>query len=434
MRRVGTLQHRNPEPVAQWNRPGHIPRGSGLGAAQALLVALVVAGYPIVASTVVAHQADTQTPAIVFRAVVLFLALGVLGVSIVWHRSVHKGPILWVLAFYWTAILMRLLWDAYGADTTLYMPRDQLLALAVGATLVPMLACFVCVDTKGLSRAFGATVLITAVACVYSTVTNLLLVDVVREGRLQSDRLNTISYGHLGATLVVLSAYALATQKRLVFWPAVTTAVGLLVVSLAASRGPIIALAAALGVLVVGSASRVGVIAKRSLVVMAIAGIGILLASKVEQHSSYRPLSRLAGIRDDENSTLDRVHMIEGAWYQFAESPLWGGSLVEARSGFHPHNSVAESFMAGGVGVGLAFLWMSFVALSRCVRALRAGAPSGWMGVLFVQYFTGSLFSGTVLGQSTMWCLMAAIVANSPRPSSRVGDLVARNPARKEAL
>jgi len=66
----------------------------------------------------------------------------------------------------------------------------------------------------------------------------------------------------------------------------------------------------------------------------------------------------------------------------------------------------------GFVGGGLLAL-ISVYGLIMAIRLIRLNSPAAWIGLLYIQYSTGSLLSGTIYTNCEFWYLYAGVVASS---------------------
>jgi O-antigen ligase len=140
--------------------------------------------------------------------------------------------------------------------------------------------------------------------------------------------------------------------------------------------------------------------------------------------SAFKRLESIANItagRKGDASTDSRIEMYSDCWNQFLSSPLWGSGIVEKNTGFYPHNVLLESFMSTGLIGGLIFIVLSLFLIQKSIFLLKNYAL-GWSGLLAIQYYIASLFSGSLFGSSNMWLSMVfvfsacAFYSNQRRP------------------
>ncbi len=190
------------------------------------------------------------------------------------------------------------------------------------------------------------------------------------------------------------------------------TILGIMTVIASVSKGPILGLflVTMVAMLVGGRTDRsaLGVVTRLFWLVFAMAlVIGILLL--VDAYTPFPVVSRFMNAGSD-TSTSTRLDLIQGALAQFEESPFIGSSVVEYGSRFYPHNIIVEVLMTNGV-IGLAALGMLLFGCLYCAgRILWYFPKERWIALLFIQYFSGSMFSGSLYFDATTWATMLVVL------------------------
>jgi O-antigen ligase len=108
-----------------------------------------------------------------------------------------------------------------------------------------------------------------------------------------------------------------------------------------------------------------------------------------------------------------RLEVMSGAWKSFTEAPLLGNALEVMEYGGYPHNVVIESFMATGIVGGTTFTVLLLLSFIYALSLVRMPGSYSWIGLLFIQYMTGSLVSGAIYNSPTMWALLGAVLGVS---------------------
>lgn len=98
---------------------------------------------------------------------------------------------------------------------------------------------------------------------------------------------------------------------------------------------------------------------------------------------------------------------------QFFDHPVTGSALVELNSGQYPHNWIIEAFMTTGILGGFIFLIILSTGLVFACRLVRGPAAVRWLGLLYVQYLMGGMFSGGFYFDYTFWCITATVFASN---------------------
>ena len=385
----------------------------------AALYAAAIAGYPLVASVPVAFDLESRAVSVPFRAVVLGLSIWTVSRS-VRRRELYTGS-LWVpLGIFWVLYLARMLSDTFLRPVPLSQPPDEYFLYAVGTCLVPMLALFTKPSDATLGLALRLTTFVGAVALVtmgYLSAQALLAGEFggVETGRLELWTLNPISLGHLGASVATLAMFQLRMPLNGPRGSSVAllaaAAIGLVSTGVAASNGPLLALAINFAFLLFldwRDGHRV-----RALVCAVVVPFVALQGALYLEQLGFGVISRAQIALDDPT----RFELLRGARDQFLAHPILGSSLEERVSLTYPHNSFVESFMAVGVVGGLAYTAFHLTSLRRALGLLIARPASAWLGILCVQYTVSALFSGSLYASNTMWALLAAVSAAAEGPA-----------------
>ncbi len=218
----------------------------------------------------------------------------------------------------------------------------------------------------------------------------------VSSGRLSLTALDPVSLGHLAASAILCgfvlwrgarmrAKVCLAAMALPLVWCLVLTG----------SKGPALAIVLCMGLW----ALRNGQAFKYAL--MAIPLIALTLAWE------GNPLSaRLSGSQEDE-STVDRLVVLEDSLDQIAGSPIAGSAFVELNSGFYPHNVFVEAAMAMGIPVALLFLALMSFGAWRSWRLLRG--ENSLLGILYFQALFAASTSGAIFGATMLWVILAML-------------------------
>lgn len=340
-----------------------------------------------------------------FRAVEVLLSLYVflrfLPGPQAWGRHV------WLYAFL-GIYLLRLLFDTFTKA-----PGDAFTALVfyLSVVIAPTLALSV---VKPGKIDWGATawrlLLISAGTCAGAIVLMQYGFDAAaaESGRLEAERLNTITLGHTAVT-GLLAALCLVGERG---WKrkAVLVALGAVCATalvLTGSRGPLVALVA--GLVVYSIATR------KFFWPLLLAGAGAF--ALLSQEDNILVLRLLLLIQNQgmyDESALERLEFQGRAWEQFLHSPMFGSGFAEAVSGTYPHNIVIESLMALGVVGGVLLVLVTVRAIRCSFTALRAHAVLPVL--LLVQYAVNGQLSGSLWGSDAMWAMAAVVMAyGAPR-------------------
>jgi O-antigen ligase len=120
---------------------------------------------------------------------------------------------------------------------------------------------------------------------------------------------------------------------------------------------------------------------------------------------------RFQDISDDQSSQ-ERVMMIEGAIKQFLENPIQGSFLEEYQLSMYPHNTVLEAFMATGILGGSLYIIFFMGFFIRSVYLFFSTRFSLIAQIAFGHVFLALLSGSLAFGIDT-WQIMAIVYAST---------------------
>lgn len=386
--------------------------------------ALGFAGYPVISFLPEFMGVNGRAITVPFRVLILALAATVLvQIATGQHRG-YVGKLTVPLAIFWTLYLLSMLRDVFLDPVRLSLPGQEYFYYGFGTSLLPMLAFFVLQSKHATLRSLKFTLVLMTVGCILGVGNNI---DRLGQTAFRFDAnpsLNTISFGHLGASVAGLSLMLVLQGQRSVFprWILIVLGTsGLLTVALAGSRGPVIALAVMLGVTFLACVRR----GRGLQVVLFVSVLALTIPRILEEPTRLTNtlVTRLSAIGEDNSSNV-RTKLWQDAWDQFIDNPLGGGGLEVRHALTYPHNVVLESLMATGFVGGLSFLVMIAMGLIYARRLIVTESPFGWLGLLLIQRVVAGMFSGALYASSDLWYLLASVAAahyvarNAPSPDS----------------
>lgn len=386
------------------------------------LFALLIAGYPLAAVIPVLAGIENRLVSVPFRALFLLLALAVIAFLGIRRRTLYTGVFWVLLAIFWLLYGLRLLLDTVYVPAALRLSSVEYLLFSIGMTFIPMIAFMVGAGGATLERARKATLVGSVAACciILGLAASRQLsgdAGMLWVGRIGIRTLNPIALGHLGASLVLLASYSLLRPKfagRSVAGLILAVGIGLVTVTAAASRGPVLALGVTM-VALLASTYRHGARVRAPLLGGIILTGGVLAAVALEQRFGISILYRLVSTigAGPEWAPDIRVQLVSRAWEQFLSSPILGSGLEEQVSRYYPHNVIVESFMATGIAGGITFVLLILTSSYMAWRLLIRDSRHAWIALLYAQYLIGAQFSGALYTNGAMWALMGAVVARS---------------------
>jgi hypothetical protein len=370
-----------------------------------IVFALSIVGYPL--AGLLAPYLDIADSLVSMAFRILVVALAVLAVATV-RPEERTAPSQWLLIFF-AAYLARLSWDWLNEVSP---DAEEALLYFVVVCAIPALAVHWSARRWDEAQASFTVVVVAAIGCAMAWWSLRAGFGETDGGRLMFDKLNPISVGHMGVT-TLLACIALLPQIRLT-WVRLAVLIGLggvgiYMAVLGASRGPIVAMVAAVGFLVCVKYRKWWIIVPVVLPLLwlliepLLADAGMLEALRL---STILNALQSGDAGYDVTSNL-RLESIGEAWDRFTSNPLFG-SRFDLEGGGYPHNLWIEAGMAMGIA--------GLVLISGCLlislrRAWQLVELDHWLlPLLFVQYTVGAMFSGAIWGSGPFWTVLAPLL------------------------
>lgn len=387
----------------------------------ALLVAVVVSGYPLLAALLsLVGAPDTRLPSIVFRLGIAVLSLWVLIVSRKSLRA-YNPTFLVALVIFWFGYILRVINDYFLVQLDMPIPVVEMFGMLFLFVLVPAIAMLGGLNPTTTRLSYMMTLGVTGLAAVLigfdsANIATQLMTENI--DRLRLERLNPIAIGYVGGTLVALCAVGLLRPRTapkpmsFIFFSAGVMG-GLFLLLIAASRGPILATVVTLIMcwlvplqprrLLIGS----GVVAA-----LLIGGAG--LHAYILREFEFDVFKRFLDVAEGY-SGLSRESSFAGAVNQFMESPFFGDALFEKTTGGYVHNLVLEAFMATGIVGGMAYLVCAILMWSACIRMLLRADGFEWLAALSIFFFVAALLSSAHYGAGAHWFTLIAVIVTEAK-------------------
>ena len=241
----------------------------------------------------------------------------------------------------------------------------------------------------------------------------------LQSGRLAAAAINPISLGHYGASLALLGLFfwlnyqQLFPKKKLRFLKFASMAsmlIGIVVVMLASSRGPFLALLVSAFIVIIKQGKR----NFRTFLLLAVIALSAMAGTVFAASYGSTFFERLFALGDElevEESGLGRASLYSLTFQIISQNPLFGAGIELPGYGY-PHNLILEGFLPLGILGGILFLWLYFRGVSQSFRSLnKQNSAWGWVGMLFIQRAVGATFSGSLNASYPFWYLLFAVLA-----------------------
>ncbi|NJM21276.1 MAG: O-antigen ligase family protein [Richelia sp. SM1_7_0] len=250
----------------------------------------------------------------------------------------------------------------------------------------------------------------------------------VEQGRLGNEILNPISIGHQSVSLALICLERLSIINRLnksnvkeskrnnIFYVIINISLmifGISLVIFAASRSPIIAIFIC-GSLFLIKLQRQGfnIFKTISFIVVLIVVVNFALGFALDSGSSLleRFASTLNGDEFYDGRFIQRPELYQMAMQLINDNLATGYGLEIPHIGY-PHNLILEAFLSTGLFGGCLFVIIYVYALVKSIKLFFNRKSSwGWLGLLYIQYAIGGMFSGNLYGYYIFWYLLFAII------------------------
>lgn len=354
-----------------------------------------------------------------YRAVMLFVAILIVLLN---FKSVKSPYPLSFVAFllFWILLIVRISYDSTRQDIDVgntFMTWVYIFGICI-PTVFSLMVSIKVIDFE---KAFWWILIMTGVTFAFIILKNNALfgLDAGISGRHQGNAaVSTISFGHFGATALILSVYALYYKNTTFLSKLALLAIiliGLFFVLRAGSRGPLLALVVVFIFLYFARFRRLF----ESLVAVSIALFILSLSTNliVEAIGTISPLLEARLIASFEESGFgSRDRYYAEAIDLFLKSPAWGSQyLINFGDGSAPdyaHNILLDSLMATGILGTILLLYFLSIGLMKSNYLLKKNHPEGWLALLLVQQIVFNMTSGAFYLNPTLSALLVVILLN----------------------
>ena len=368
-----------------------------------IIFVMILVGYPIFSGITMALGVDNNSLSIAYRLIVfaaasilIFLSLFRYGVRI--NYKILIGVIF--IFFYIIRMLSEWVVNSEGAK----LDWNDFWSFLLLICLVPALPYVWGKNIPDESNTPHAIIVFGIIGLVlnfYLTfhVGNLSLEDQLLSGRLESERLNPIAYGHLGVSTAVVSLWALVIKREMNILTILGVFIGVLGAAASGSRGPFLSLAVC--VLIILTQLKF-----RAIVLIAVLLMFFVLFGLFIDFDNVYILSRVKTSMFEDDA---RSQIFSDAYHAFLDNIFIGvGYPFDA----YPHNIVLEAFMSSGIFGGVLMVATLSIGVMASFRVLK-NKNFSWVSLLFIQYLLFSMVSGSIYYSNILWMLWVCVVTLS---------------------
>lgn len=398
------------------------------------LIILDCFSYPITAVVIAYFQVPSNPINIGLKALYSLLALWIIFRSLLRQGLVFPKRIVWGLIFF-AIYSLRLILDIslFNVWVLLYS-TSYVLAYFFGATLLPIIAVTLAYKNIEVGKitnwTFWTLVLSNLMLIYYLLVLgdfgNLehqlaVRAHIKTEGSEIGSLINPITIGYNGGSLIIFcfNAYLVRffSSRVVNFLLLPFSLLGLLVLFLGASRGPLVGTILLMIIsLIVHFYKSKEKLLKLGKAIFILTTIYVLLGSFVTQITKkydlfllYR-MERFVSEREKGEKEA-RDYSYEGAWNDFLSSPVIGKQFVGTYDNFYPHNIFLEVLMATGIIGGLFFGLYFIQFFKSTMKLMMERKYKFYIPFLFTTLlgFFLSLTSGSIYSSPEIWIFMTII-------------------------
>lgn len=209
-------------------------------------------------------------------------------------------------------------------------------------------------------------------------------------------------YGGLAA----LTFFYSICHRKFTFYDALFWMIGMALLIVGASRGPLIAiLLTHLLIVLYLIKTRFKSIhlwaSLSAILLIMIVGIIKFIIPNFKQIFLFNRVKKSI----DSGQGLDvRGNQWEAAWSQFLDNPIAGDSIIEKSLNFYPHNLILEILMSTGIIGGACFFILFFKSISNYF--LIKDIHGRFIFYVMILYFTYAMFSLSLVANPQFWCTL----------------------------
>jgi len=335
-----------------------------------------------------------------------------------------------LLFIFFALYFFRLIYDLYMYDITLYFDEVTnsyksdiyYILLYLVIVVFPVLG-ILSIDSKKINYQLilKGIYYIIFLILLYSILYRTVYGSAIRSSGIL--KMDVITYGHYGASLMILSFYQIYKNPNLVSFRSIYIIglfLGLIVIFVSGSRSPLIAVAISIIFFYYKKLNilKSTIFFSISFFLIYIFSYDILLFINSAYPNTL--VDRiLHGIRNYDDLGGRNIFLSIGI-EEFMQSPIIGNSFLITKTHFkgtYPHNLIIEAFMALGIIGGMIFTALNFNIL-RYVNKIIISKKYEWIGLLFLQFFIFGMFSGNIFSSTLYWIFLGLVITSKQSNSN----------------
>lgn len=405
------------------SRAPMLMRKGVLGKLSALNVALLCFGFPITSVVPLFLNMQSYTFNLMLRAVYLGLSI-YLVIGAFFHPETRRLSVgAWFLLIFWIIYSIRLVYDVQIQGVIFRGDLLKLYGFAFGNCFLGAFATlltFRFAPIKFSQRLFAWMIGVACVGILAGIIhqyQSLSPADFVARARFTiddgsdngKDVLNPITISLTGELFSLVMAYLYLRGRVTLLkslWTLPLFGIGILVMLLGASRGPLIGtlvgLAVIIGIRVLHTRKTpINLLAIFTIFLVTALGVGFWITTSLDNTKivALSRLQKMGKTREVEPRELQWASAVD----QFKEYPIFGDQYLERVYNFYPHNVYLEAPMATGVVGSFWFFGMIFIVLGLFLRDVYQRSETVFFGLLLFAILLSVVTSGSLFQSVVFW-------------------------------
>ena len=345
----------------------------------------------------------SRTVTLPYRAFALLIGLWVIFLN--FKVSVGKVHIaLELFWIYWIALIIRIFYDTELRIDVHVNDTTQLWLLIFGMCIIPMYSLMKTHKYINYHKAFiwiyvGS--FITLVLSLFNNPTLLSSAEEITQRAGGNLAFNSIAFGHLGTTGVIMSLFILSKYEKMSIVTKVLV-IGIMLLSFfvmlrAGSRSPIVALFVVLIFWLFARGKNIVLGTTVSLIALFLIVIFMdQILGFIGDISPVMEFRLRASIYEGDSSGRDPI--FETAFQAFLDKPILGKQFAMFDNGDfgYSHNLILDSLMGLGIFGGLAIVYILWIAIKKSYYFVKNKDSNYWISLILIQQIVLSMLSGAI--------------------------------------
>lgn len=370
-------------------------------------------GYELftVFGTFLGFSDESSTFSYIIRGFVLAGALYVLPQLVFFRGDKRVMRFLIFFFIFWIWYVSRVTIDSILNPAVLRITYIEYIALSLGQTVLPAIACFLLAYKGYLEKVeFTLFWMLLFGGCMILVGFFIQSIEIdVNDRGIYLGKLNSTSISNLGRALSLTSIYLLLknqglglSYKSFIFFAGL--GLGLPLVFFGASRAAFLGLI--IGIIFVFIAARKSLHYGHIIILSLISCALIYLA--INALSNGLTAALIERINSGIFSDSIRGQLLNDAVEGYFSSPILGLGIEPL--GWYPHNIIVEAFLANGLFFGLLICYLSFLVFMYAFFIIFYRTDFAILPILFIVSFLSAMVSGNIYSENIFWALMASVV------------------------